>query len=137
MFQIIVETHDLRCSTRLIARVFAELSEKKKVIVEEMGFGVLRHIPELNVSHKLLRGLILCFDLYHRFLDTRNGKIYITLPSKLNEQQKEIVDSFKDATLASLTKSMMDMSIKREENLLKFKTTSSSSSRKASCYRQL
>ncbi|RYR05473.1 hypothetical protein Ahy_B06g085340 [Arachis hypogaea] len=73
-----LKTHDLRCSTRSIARVFTELSEEKKTIVEEMGFGALRRIPELNVSHKLLRELILCFDLYHRFLDTHYGKIYIT-----------------------------------------------------------
>ncbi|KAL4293747.1 hypothetical protein AHAS_Ahas18G0159000 [Arachis hypogaea] len=43
--------------------------------------------------------------------------------SKLNEQQKEIVGSFKGATLASLTKSVIDMSVEGEENLLKFKTT--------------
>ncbi|KAL4321737.1 hypothetical protein AHAS_Ahas14G0140400 [Arachis hypogaea] len=55
--------------------VFAQLSERKKATVEEMGFGALRHIPKLNVSHKLLRELILCFDLYHRFLDTRYGKV--------------------------------------------------------------
>ncbi|KAL4365865.1 hypothetical protein AHAS_Ahas07G0148800 [Arachis hypogaea] len=41
---------------------------------------------------------------------------------KLNEQQKKIIDSFKGATLASLTKSMMEMSVEGEENLLKFKT---------------
>ncbi|XP_020964673.1 uncharacterized protein LOC110265765 [Arachis ipaensis] len=47
-----------------------------------MRFGTLRHIPELNVSHKLSRELILCFDLYHAFLDTHYGKIYIT-PTKI------------------------------------------------------
>ncbi|RYR54949.1 hypothetical protein Ahy_A06g030203 [Arachis hypogaea] len=119
-----------------------------------MGFGALRRIPELNVSHKLLRELILCFDLYHGFLDTHYGKIYI-IPAKigdalglnlgrdhfpkkvtynkLNEQQKEIVDSFKGAILASMTKFVIDMSVEREENLLKFKMTSSFSSINASC----
>ncbi|KAL4350162.1 hypothetical protein AHAS_Ahas10G0114400 [Arachis hypogaea] len=43
--------------------------------------------------------------------------------NKLNEQQKEIIDNFKGATLVSLTKSMIDMSVEGEENLLKFKTT--------------
>ncbi|KAL4371953.1 hypothetical protein AHAS_Ahas06G0217300 [Arachis hypogaea] len=92
-----------------------------------MGFGALRRIPELNVSHKLLRELILCFDLYHGFLDTHYGKIYI-IPAKigdalglnlgrdhfpkkvtynkLNEQQKEIVDSFKAALRNPNTKLM-------------------------------
>ncbi|QHN81910.1 uncharacterized protein DS421_20g691060 [Arachis hypogaea] len=138
------KTHDLSYSTRSIARVFTELGERKKAIVEEMEFGALRHIPELNISHKLLRELILSFDLYHEFLDTCYAKVYITSAkigdalglnsggghffekvaySKLNEQQKEIVDSFKSATLASLTKSVIDMSVKGEKNLLKFKTT--------------
>ncbi|RYR72436.1 hypothetical protein Ahy_A02g006655 [Arachis hypogaea] len=54
-----------------VNRVFTELSEEKKTIVEEMRFDALRHIPKLNVSHKLLRKLILSFDLYHGFLDTR------------------------------------------------------------------
>ncbi|KAL4350161.1 uncharacterized protein DS421_10g298110 [Arachis hypogaea] len=72
------KTHDLRCSTRSIARVFIELSERKKAIVEEMKFGALRHIPELNISHKLLRELILSFDLYHGFLDTCYANVYIT-----------------------------------------------------------
>ncbi|KAL4366049.1 hypothetical protein AHAS_Ahas07G0167200 [Arachis hypogaea] len=85
------KTHDLSCSTRSIAWVFAELSEQKKAIVEEMKFG--DHFPE-KVTY-----------------------------SKLNEQQKEIVDSFKGAALASLIKSMIDMSVEGEENLLKFKTT--------------
>ncbi|KAL4320538.1 hypothetical protein AHAS_Ahas14G0020500 [Arachis hypogaea] len=38
------KTHDLRCLTRSIARVFANLSEQKKAIVDEMRFGALRHI---------------------------------------------------------------------------------------------
>ncbi|KAL4337246.1 hypothetical protein AHAS_Ahas12G0091000 [Arachis hypogaea] len=109
-----------------------------------MGFDALRHILELNVSHKLLRKLILCCDLYHGFLDTRYEKVYIT-PAKigdaldlnsggdnflkkvtyneLNEQQREIVDKFKGATLTSLTKSVMDITVEGEGNLLKFKTT--------------
>ncbi|KAL4398045.1 hypothetical protein AHAS_Ahas01G0252600 [Arachis hypogaea] len=138
------KTHDLICSTRSIARVFAELSEQKKVTIEEMEFGALRHIPKLKVLHKLLKELILCFDLYHGFLDTRYGKIYITPAkigdalglisgrdnfsekvayNKLNEQQKEIADCFKGATLAFLTKSVTDMSVEGDENLLKFKMT--------------
>ncbi|RYR76390.1 hypothetical protein Ahy_A01g000983 [Arachis hypogaea] len=139
-----IKTHDLICSTRSIARVFAELSEQKKVTIEEMEFGALRHIPKLKVLHKLLKELILCFDLYHGFLDTRYGKIYITPAkigdalglisgrdnfsekvayNKLNEQQKEIADCFKGATLAFLTKSVTDMSVEGDENLLKFKMT--------------
>ncbi|RYQ99166.1 hypothetical protein Ahy_B07g087055 [Arachis hypogaea] len=99
-----------------------------------MGFGALGHIPELNVSHTLLRELIRCFDVYQECLDTLYGKIYKTL-AKIRDalginfgrdhfpKRKEIVDSFKGATLASLTKYVIDMSVEGEENLLKFKRT--------------
>ncbi|KAL4276917.1 hypothetical protein AHAS_Ahas20G0255100 [Arachis hypogaea] len=154
------------------------MSEQKKAIVEEMGFGALRHIPSLNVLHKLSRELILFFDLYKGFLETRYEKICIT-PTKIrdalglnssaiilfsfyiciflsfsyfyinlfilnyfgavaivganfpekfeynkpNEQQKKFIDSFKSATLASLTKSVIEMSVEGEKSLMKFKRT--------------
>ncbi|QHN94026.1 uncharacterized protein DS421_17g597750 [Arachis hypogaea] len=109
-----------------------------------MGFGALAHIPEMNISHKLLRELIRCYDAYHGCLETLYGRIYITPAkirdalainfsgdhfsekveyNKLGEKQKEIIDNFKCATLASLTKSVIDMSIEGEENRLKFKRT--------------
>ncbi|KAL4394303.1 hypothetical protein AHAS_Ahas02G0138500 [Arachis hypogaea] len=112
------KTYDLRCSTRSIARVFAELSEEKKTIIEEMEFGALRYIPELNISHKLLRKLILCFDLYHGSLDTCYGKIYIT-HAKIGCTGPK----FRRCYFGVLTKSVMDMSVEGEGNLLKFKMT--------------
>ncbi|KAL4343362.1 hypothetical protein AHAS_Ahas11G0070800 [Arachis hypogaea] len=51
---------------------------EKKNIVEDMGFGALAHIPEMNISHKLLRELIHCYDAYHGCLETLYRKIYIT-----------------------------------------------------------
>ncbi|KAL4380698.1 hypothetical protein AHAS_Ahas04G0059500 [Arachis hypogaea] len=76
--------HDLGCSTRTIAIVFTNMSNRKKAIAEEMGFGGLRHIPSLKVSHKLLRELILSFDLYKGFLEKRCRKIYVT-PAKIRD----------------------------------------------------
>ncbi|KAL4390118.1 hypothetical protein AHAS_Ahas03G0113100 [Arachis hypogaea] len=51
---------------------------------------------------------------------TRSEKVEY---KKLSEEQKEITDSFKCATLASLTKSVIDMSVEGEENQVKFKRT--------------
>ncbi|RYR20056.1 hypothetical protein Ahy_B03g065141 isoform B [Arachis hypogaea] len=106
-----------------------------------MGFGALTHVPEMNVSHSLLRELIDCYDDYHGCLKTLHGKIYITpgkiaaalginhggncFPEKveydsLNEADKTIIDSLKCITLASLTKSVLDMSVEGEENRKKF-----------------
>ncbi|KAL4391535.1 hypothetical protein AHAS_Ahas03G0254800 [Arachis hypogaea] len=73
------KNHDLRCQTKSISRMLKEMSEEKKNIVEEMKFGALAHILEMNISHKLLRELIHCYDAYHGCLNTLYGKIYITL----------------------------------------------------------
>ncbi|QHN85623.1 uncharacterized protein DS421_16g538970 [Arachis hypogaea] len=117
------------------------MSKEKKDIVEEIGFGALAHVPKMNVSHSLLRELIDCYDDYHGCLKTLHGKIYIT-PSKitvalginhvgnrfpkkveygsLNEADKAIIHSLKCVTLASLTKSVLDMSVEGEKNRKKF-----------------
>ncbi|QHO01267.1 uncharacterized protein DS421_13g413610 [Arachis hypogaea] len=120
------------------------MSQKKKDIFKEMGFGALAHIPEMNVSHALLRELIDCYDEYHGCLKTLNGKIYITpakvavalgishggnrFPKKvdyrkLNEEDKAIFDSLKCVTLVTLTKSVLNMSVEGEENRKKFHRT--------------
>ncbi|QHN97634.1 uncharacterized protein DS421_18g629070 [Arachis hypogaea] len=112
--------------------MFKEMSQEKKDIVEEMGFGVLAHLPKMNVSHSLLRELIACHDDYHGCLKTLHGKIYITpgnrFPEKveygsLNEADKATIDSLKCVTLASLTKSVLDMSVEGEENRKKLQRT--------------
>ncbi|RYR68462.1 hypothetical protein Ahy_A03g014953 [Arachis hypogaea] len=54
------------------------MSEAKKVIVQELGFDGLIHIPAMNVSHKLFKQLAYSFDLSHNRLDTRYGIINIT-----------------------------------------------------------
>ncbi|RYR00877.1 hypothetical protein Ahy_B07g088972 [Arachis hypogaea] len=76
------KTHNLRCQTKAIATVFKNLSLEKKDIVEKMGFGALAHVPEMNISHALLRELIACYDDYYGCLNIFHGKIYIT-PDKV------------------------------------------------------
>ncbi|RYR78310.1 hypothetical protein Ahy_A01g003065 [Arachis hypogaea] len=121
--------------------MFKNMSQKKKDIVEEMGFDALAHVPEMKVSHALLRELIDCYDEYHGFLKTLRGKIYITpakvvaalgishggdhFPKKvdyckLNEEDKAIFDSLKCVTLVTLTKFILNMSVEGEENRQKF-----------------
>ncbi|RYR54149.1 hypothetical protein Ahy_A06g029401 [Arachis hypogaea] len=119
------KTHDCRCQTKLIATVFKAMSQEKKDIVEEMGFGMLAHVLEMNVSHILLRELIDCYDDYNGFLNTLHRKIYIT-PDKydgLNEADKQTIDGFKCVTLASLTKSVLNISVEGEENRQIFRRT--------------
>ncbi|KAL4294567.1 hypothetical protein AHAS_Ahas18G0241000 [Arachis hypogaea] len=130
------------------------MSQQQRDIVDEMGFGTLAHIPKMNVSHKLLRELIACYDDYYGYLDTLHGRIHITpakvadalginhgsnIPStcayfgnrfpekveygRFSKQNKQIIDSFKSAALASLTKSLLGISVEGEENRKKFKST--------------
>ncbi|KAL4288023.1 hypothetical protein AHAS_Ahas19G0244700 [Arachis hypogaea] len=117
--------------------MLSKMSDDKKVIVEELGFADMRHIPTLNVPHRLLKELAYSFDLYKSTLDTWYGVIHITLdkigdvlglnasgkcyPNKIvnkeiNEEQKEVIENFKGCTLSQLTKSFIDMSIDGLEN---------------------
>ncbi|RYQ93030.1 hypothetical protein Ahy_B09g099288 [Arachis hypogaea] len=57
-----------------------------------MGFGALTHVPEMNVSHALLRKLIDCFDEYKGCLKSLQGKIYITprkVAAALGEENRQ------------------------------------------------
>ncbi|KAL4321808.1 hypothetical protein AHAS_Ahas14G0147500 [Arachis hypogaea] len=55
------------------------MCEEKKVLVNELEFSALRHIPSLNVIRTLLKELAHSFDLYEGSLDTRYREIKITL----------------------------------------------------------
>ncbi|RYQ96724.1 hypothetical protein Ahy_B08g092580 [Arachis hypogaea] len=54
------------------------MSQEKKDIVEEMGFGALANVLEMNVSNTLLKELLDRFDEEKGYLKTLQGKIYIT-----------------------------------------------------------
>ncbi|KAL4381637.1 hypothetical protein AHAS_Ahas04G0153400 [Arachis hypogaea] len=72
------KTYNCICQTSAIAIVFRNMSQEKKYIVEQIGFGALTHVPEMNVSHILLRKLIDCFDDDKGCLKTLQGNIKIT-----------------------------------------------------------
>ncbi|RYQ96408.1 hypothetical protein Ahy_B08g092154 [Arachis hypogaea] len=112
------KTHDCRCQTKVIAIVFRDMTQEKKDIVEEMGFGAPEHLPEMNVSHALLRELIDRFDEEKGCLKTLQGKIYIT-------PQKGIVLLIRLITtnLTQKTRNVLDMSVEGKENRKKFKRT--------------
>ncbi|KAL4300049.1 hypothetical protein AHAS_Ahas17G0162000 [Arachis hypogaea] len=72
------KNHDLQYSTRSILDIFNKMSDKKKILVDELGFAAMRHILSLNVMHKLLKKLANSLDLYNSSLDTQYEKIKIT-----------------------------------------------------------
>ncbi|XP_020970037.1 uncharacterized protein LOC110268323 [Arachis ipaensis] len=109
-----------------------------------MRFGVLAHVPEMNVSNTLLKELLDRFDEERGCLKTLQGRIYITLrkvvaalgitnggnlfpekvdSNKLNPADKKIFDSVKNIFLATLVRNVLDMSVEGKENGKKFKRT--------------
>ncbi|QHO07743.1 uncharacterized protein DS421_14g466420 [Arachis hypogaea] len=118
------------------------MSDDKKVVVQELRFGGMMHIPPMNVLHKLLKELAYSFDMYNNTLNTRYGIIKITqeniaatldltvsrpgYPVKVNfqelsQQSKEVIRNFQGKTLSELTTSIIEMSGGGEKNRLKFK----------------
>ncbi|QHN83735.1 uncharacterized protein LOC110268494 [Arachis ipaensis] len=113
------------------------MSQEKKDIVEGMGFSGLAHVPEMNVSNTLLIELLDRFDIERGCLKTLQGTINITPRkvaaalsitngenlflekvdyNKLNPADKEIFDSVKNISLATLARNVLDMSVEGEEN---------------------
>ncbi|RYR38311.1 hypothetical protein Ahy_A09g043316 [Arachis hypogaea] len=64
------QTKDLKCATYLLSEKFRNMSEEKKTIVRDLGFGGLMHIPKLWVHHQILRELANSFKLGKNRLET-------------------------------------------------------------------
>ncbi|RYR54198.1 hypothetical protein Ahy_A06g029468 [Arachis hypogaea] len=136
------QTKDLKCATHLLSDKFRNMSEEKKAIVRDLGFGGLMHIPPLRVHHQLLRELANNFKLGENRLETGYGSFKITprnighalginatgdlFPQKVeykkfSEDDKIIFRRFQGKTLKSLTDEMMDIGVGNEEERLMFK----------------
>ncbi|QHN92696.1 uncharacterized protein DS421_17g586070 [Arachis hypogaea] len=136
------QTKDLKCATHLLSDKFRNMSEEKKMIVRDLGFGGLMHIPPLRVHHQVLRELANNIKLGENRLETGYGSFKITprkighalainatgdlFPhkvdyKKLSEDDKVIFRRFQGKTLKSLTDEMMDIGVSNEEDRLMFK----------------
>ncbi|QHN93052.1 uncharacterized protein DS421_17g589360 [Arachis hypogaea] len=146
---VLLQTKDLKCATHLLSDKFRNMSEEKKTIVRDLGFGGLMHIPPLRVHHQVLRELANNFKLGENRLKTGYGSFKINprkighalginatdnslkimgdlFPQKvdykkLSEDDKVIFRRFQGRTLKSLTNEMMDISVGNEEDRLMFK----------------
>ncbi|QHO57932.1 uncharacterized protein DS421_3g86500 [Arachis hypogaea] len=124
------QTKDLKCATHLLSDKFRNMTEEKKAIVRDLGFGGLMHIPPLRVHHQLLRELANNFKLWENRLEIGYGSFKITprkighalginatgdlFPQKvqykkLSEDDKIIFRRFQGKTLKSFTDEMMDI----------------------------
>ncbi|RYR78674.1 hypothetical protein Ahy_A01g003515 [Arachis hypogaea] len=136
------QTKDLKCATHLLNDKFRNMTEEKKAIVRDLGFGGLMHIPPLRVDHQLLRELANNFKLGENRLKTGYGSFQITpkkigdalginatgdlFPKKvdykkLSDDDKIIYRRFQGKTLKSLTDEMMEIGVGNEEERLMFK----------------
>ncbi|XP_057756025.1 uncharacterized protein LOC130975224 [Arachis stenosperma] len=136
------QTKDLKCATHLLSDKFRNMTEEKKAIVRDLGFGGLMHIPPLRVDHQLLRELANNFKLGENKLKTGYGSFQITprkighalginatgdlFPEKvdykkLSDDDKIIYRRFQGKTLKSLTDEMMEIDVGNEEERLMFK----------------
>ncbi|RYR31845.1 hypothetical protein Ahy_B01g056771 [Arachis hypogaea] len=71
------QTKDLKCATHLLSEKFGNMSEEKKAIVRDLGFGGLMHIPPLRVHHKLLKELANSFKLGKNTLEIGYGSFRV------------------------------------------------------------
>ncbi|RYR53818.1 hypothetical protein Ahy_A06g029069 [Arachis hypogaea] len=136
------QTKDLKCATHLLSDKFRNMTEEKKAIVRDLGFGGLMHIPPLRVDHQLLRELANNFKLGENRLKTGYGSFQITQKKighalginatgdlfpekveykKLSDDDKIIYRRFQGKTLKSLTDEMMEIGVCNEEERLMFK----------------
>ncbi|QHO22900.1 uncharacterized protein DS421_12g359070 [Arachis hypogaea] len=118
------------------------MSEPKKVMVHELGFGGLVHIPPMNVPHKLLKVLANSFKLGKNTLETSYGSCKVTsktighaldlnasgdlFPDKVSyknlfEENELIFRKFQGNTLKQLTNEMMSINVESEQDRLMFK----------------
>ncbi|RYR38425.1 hypothetical protein Ahy_A09g043468 [Arachis hypogaea] len=133
------QTKHLKCATHLLNDKFRNMTEEKKAIVRDLGFGGLMHIPPLRVDHQLLRELAKNFKLGENKLRTGYGSFHITpkkigdalginatgdlFPEKvdykkLSDEDKIIYRRFQGKTLKSLTDEMMEIGVGNEEERL-------------------
>ncbi|QHO23171.1 uncharacterized protein DS421_12g361330 [Arachis hypogaea] len=129
------QTKDLKCATHLLSDKFKNMTEEKKAIVRDLGFGGLMHIPPLRVHHQLLRELANNFKLGENRLEIGYGSFKITprkighalginatenlFPQKveykkLSDDDKIIFRRFQGKTLKSLTDEMMDIGVENK-----------------------
>ncbi|RYQ84746.1 hypothetical protein Ahy_B10g104226 [Arachis hypogaea] len=118
------------------------MSEPKKAIVRELGFGGLMHIPPMNIPHKLLKELANSFNLDKNKLDTGYGSFKVKpkiigaalglnasgdlFPDKvsykeLSEENKLIFRRSQRKTLKNLTDEMMNIGVDNDHDRLMFK----------------
>ncbi|RYQ85249.1 hypothetical protein Ahy_B10g104754 [Arachis hypogaea] len=136
------QTKDFKCSTHLLSDKFRNMSEEKKVIVRDLGFGGLMHIPPLRVHHQILKELANSFKLGENRLKIGYGSFKVRpkiigtaldinasgdlFPQKVNykdlsEDDKQIFRRFQGKTLKNLTDEMMAIGIDNEQDHLMFK----------------
>ncbi|RYR50342.1 hypothetical protein Ahy_A07g036937 [Arachis hypogaea] len=96
------------------------MSEEKKTIVRDLGFGGLMHIPPLRVHHQILRELANSFKLGENRLETGYDSFKVTQKNR-GYAWHQCVRRFQGKTLKNLTDEMMAITVDNEQDRLMFK----------------
>ncbi|RYR21981.1 hypothetical protein Ahy_B03g067275 [Arachis hypogaea] len=136
------QTKDLKYATHLLSDKFRNMSEEKKEIVRDLGFGGLMRIPPLRVHHQILRELANSFKLGKNRLEIGYGSFKVRQKTigaalginasgdlfshkvnykDLSEDHKQIFRRFQGKTLKNLTDEMMTIGVDNEQDRLMFK----------------
>ncbi|RYR11987.1 hypothetical protein Ahy_B04g069497 [Arachis hypogaea] len=118
------QTKDLKCATHLLSKKFENMSEEKKAIVRDLGFGGLMHIPPLRVHHKLLKELANSFKLGKNTLEISYGSFRVkpsTIGAAFGLNASGDLFPQKGKTLKNLTDEMMSIGVGNEQDRLIFK----------------
>ncbi|RYR66856.1 hypothetical protein Ahy_A03g012971 [Arachis hypogaea] len=100
------------------------MSDEKKTIVRDLGFGGLMHIPPLRVQHKILKELANSFKLGKNTLETSYDLFKVrpkTIGAALGLNASSDLPPQKGKTLKSLTDEMMTIGVDNEQDHLMFK----------------
>ncbi|RYR67947.1 hypothetical protein Ahy_A03g014421 [Arachis hypogaea] len=108
------------------------MNETKKVIIRELGFDGLMHIPPMNMPHKLLKELdnsfkLDSFKVKPKIIGTvlglnASGDLFPdkVIYKKLSKENKLIFRKFQGKTLKNLTDDMMSIGVENEQDRLMF-----------------
>ncbi|RYR77123.1 hypothetical protein Ahy_A01g001587 [Arachis hypogaea] len=93
---VLLQTKDLKCATHLLSEKFRNMSEEKKTIVRDLGFGGLMHIPPLREIYFLKKSIIRIFlKMTNKFLKDKKRAERPPEPWIANWNKEQLVERMK------------------------------------------
>ncbi|MED6190773.1 hypothetical protein PIB30_109156, partial [Stylosanthes scabra] len=135
--------HRTRCSPSELAKTYAVLSNEKKALVHEMGFGVLaENVSNYNFSNLIMMELVDSFHIPDSTIRTNIGRFKVDaskvghalglnatgglyrqkmLKKEVPPEQYEAADKYRKKSLADLRDMVTQIQLDTEEDITNFK----------------